>query len=133
MWTFIIVLVAFTIIKFIYDSVKQSSKVKSEGGIRKKYSVLIDRLLSAHEKCRILQDTNTFVSVGIIGHAGSQIYHIYPSYGNVSIRMEIKNNPLFGNMKMEWTFPEDMDQEDMIQNIYQGIENKISSMYDGVL
>lgn len=133
MWTFIIVIVAFIIIKFIYDSVKQSSKVKAEGGIRKKYSFLIDHLLSGHERCRILQDTNTFVSVGIIGPAGSQIYYIYPSYGNVSIRMEIKNNPIFGNMKMEWTFPENMAQEDMIQNINQGIENKFSSMYDGVL
>ena len=36
-------------------------------------------------------------------------------------------------MKMEWTFPENMDQEDMIQNINKGIENKFSSMYDGVL
>lgn len=133
MWTFIIVVLAFIIIKFIYDSMKQSSKVRSEGGIRKKYSVLIDHLLSCHENCRILQDNNTFVSVGIIGPAGSQIYHIYPSYGNVSIRMEIKNNPIFGNMKMEWTFPENMDQEDMIQNINKGIENKFSSMYDGVL
>ena len=133
MWTFIIVLVSFIIIKFIYDSVKQSSKVKSEGGIRKKYSVLIDHLLSGHERCRILQDTNTFVSVGIIGPAGSQIYHIYPSYGNVSIRMEIKNNPIYGNIKMEWTFPENMDQEEMIQNINQGIKTKFSSMYDGIL
>lgn len=133
MWTFIIVLVAFIIIKFIYDNIKQSSKIKTEGGIRKKYSVLIDHLISSHERSRILQDTNTFVSVGIIGPTGSQIFHIYPTYGNVSIRMEIKNNPLFGNMKMQWTFPENMDQEDMIQNINHGIENKISSIYNGVL
>lgn len=45
----------------------------------------------------------------------------------------VGNNPIFGNMKMEWTFPENMDQEDMIQNINKGIENKLSSMYDGVI
>lgn len=133
MWTFIIAIVAFIILKFIYDSVKQSSEVKAEGGIRKKYSVLINHFLNSHERCRVLQDSNTFVSVGIIGPAGSQIYHVYPSYGNVSIRMEIKNNPIFGNMKMEWTFPEDMDQEDMIHNINKGIENKLSSMCNGIL
>lgn len=37
--------------------------------------------------------------------------------------MEIKNNPLFGNMKHEWTFSENMNQEDMIRNINNDLEN----------
>ena len=74
MWTYIIIIIGLIIIKFLYDTAKQSSKVKSEGGIRKKYNVLIEHFLSGLEGCRILQESNTFVSVGVSGPAGSQIY-----------------------------------------------------------
>lgn len=127
MWGFIITIVILILLKFIYDTSKQSSKIKREGGVRMKYAVLVDHFLSGHERCRIFQNDNTLVSVGVSGPAGSQIYYIYPSYGNVAIRMEIKNNPLLGNMKMEWSFPEDMNQEHMIEKINKDIEDKFSS------
>ena len=44
--------------------------------------------------------------------------------------MEMKNNPLFGNMKLEWTFPENMNQEHMILNINKDIEAKFSNFYN---
>lgn len=128
MVTFLIVIVAFIIIKFLYDSFQQSNKIKSEGGIRLKYSKIVDHFLSADPRSRVFQETNTFVSVGISGAAGSQIYYITPAYGNVAIRMEIINNPLLGNQKMEWTFPENMDQDLMIEKINTDIANKMSSL-----
>lgn len=128
MWTFIIVIVVCIIGKFLFDTAKQSSDIKDQGGIRQKYSILINHFLQGHERCRILQSSNTFVAVGVQGPAGSQIYYVYPTYGNVTIRMEMKNNPLWGNMKMEWTFPENMDQNRMIEKINIDIENKITSI-----
>lgn len=119
---FIITLVVLILIKFIYDSAKQSGKIKSEGGIRNKYSILINHLLEGHPDCRIYQETNTFVSVGVSSAAGSTMYYIFPSYGNVTIRMEIKNNPLLGNVNKEWKFPENMNQEDMMFKISSDIE-----------
>jgi glutamine phosphoribosylpyrophosphate amidotransferase len=127
MWGFIITLIVLFIGKFIYDTAKQSSKIKSDGGIRRKYATLVDHFLSGHPNCRIFQETNTFVSVGVSGAGGSQVYYIYPSYGNVSIRMEIKNNPLLGNLKKEWTFPENMDQEDMIFKMNADIEEMMNN------
>ena len=35
MWDFIITIVVLIVIKFIYDTVKQSSKIAADGGIRK--------------------------------------------------------------------------------------------------
>lgn len=128
MWTFIIIILVCIVIKFIYDTSKQSEQVQKEGGIRTKYAVLVDYFLSGDKRCRILQNDNTFVSVGVTGPAGSQIYYIYPSYGSVSIKMEMKNNPLFGHLKMEWTFPEEMDQYKMIDKINQDLEVKFSSI-----
>lgn len=107
---------------------RQSAIISGEGGIRKKYSVLIDHILSSHEHCRIFQETNTMLSVGARGAAGSQIYYIYPSYGNVIIKMEVKNNPLICDTKMEWNFPEGMNQEDMLSNINKDIANKFNSI-----
>lgn len=124
MWGFIITIVILFIIKFAYDTVKQSSKIRKEGGVRKKYAILVNHFLSSHERCRIFQDTNTMVSVGVSGSAGSQIYYIYPSYGNVTVRMEVKNNPIWGNMKMEWTFPDSMNQEKMMEKINTDIESR---------
>lgn len=122
MWRIIIILLAFIVIRFIYDTVKQSAKIKNEGGVRNKYAILINHFLSGHKQSQIFQDDNTLVSVGVMGIAGSQIYFISPAYGNVSIRMEIKNNPLFGNTKMEWLFPENMDQSLMIEKIDHDIK-----------
>ena len=122
MWGFIITLVVLIILKFLYDTFKQSSKITSEGGVRIKYATLIEYFLSAHENSRVFQETNTFVSVGVSGMGGSQIFSIYPSYGNITITMQIKNNPIMGNLKKEWTFPEHMNQEDMIININKDME-----------
>lgn len=128
MWFFIIIIIALIVLKFVYDTATQSSEIKAEGGIRKKYSFLVDYFLSCDKRSRIFQENNTFVSVGVSGLAGSQIYYIYPSYGKVSIRLEVKNNPLIGNLKMEWTFPEDMNQEHMIEKINYSIEQRIKSI-----
>ena len=125
MWGFIITIVVLIILKFLYDTFKQSSKITSEGGVRKKYATLVEYFLSAHENSRIFQETKTFVSVGVSG-MGAQIFSIYPTYGNVTITMQIKNNPIMGNLKKEWTFPENMDQEDMIININKDIEKFMS-------
>jgi hypothetical protein len=40
--------------------------------------------------------------------------------------LEIKNNPILGNVKREWTFPESMNQEDMILKINNDIEQMMS-------
>ena len=130
MLTFIIVIVVFVLIKFIYDTSKQSSSIRRQGGIRTKYSTLINHILESDKRSRILQEDDTFVSAGIVGPAGSQVYNIYPTYGNVTIEMEIKNNPLLGNIKMEWTFPDNMDQNDMIRNINKDLEEKFSNLYN---
>ena len=122
MLKFLVIIVILVVLKFVYDTYKQSSKIKTEGGVRLKYSTLVEHFLSANQRCRIFQETNTLVSVGMTGAAGSQIYYITPAYGNVSIKMEIRNNPLLGNKTKEWSFPENMDQNKMIQIIENDIK-----------
>ena len=51
------------------------------------------------------------------GIAGSQVFYITKSFGVVIIQMKVRNNPLWGNMEREWKFPENMDQEKIIEQI----------------
>lgn len=128
MWTIVITLLAFIIIKVLVGAKKDYDKIKYEGGIRHKYSELIDSFLSGHQNAKILQESDMFVSVGVIGIAGSTIYYITQKGSNILIRMEIKNNPLYGNLNMDWMFDENAPQEDMLNCINHDIAKKINQL-----
>lgn len=130
MFTIIIAIIVLVLFKFLFDTFRQSERIASEGGVRTKYAVLIDNLLAADPRNKVFQETNTFISVGISGTAGSQVFYITPAYGHVSIVMEVKNNPLFGNQKMEWKFPEDMNQEHMLMKMNNDIEEKFKTLIE---
>lgn len=125
---FLIALVIIFILKFLFDTFMQSNDIKKQGGVRKKYSVLIDYILSGHKDARVVKESNTYIAVGVSGIAGSTIFHIQQTYGNVTIQFEVKNNPIFGHIKKEWTFPENMDQELMIQRMNEDIGEAIQSL-----
>lgn len=126
MITFIVIIIVYIIGKFLYDSAKQSNQMKAQGGVRTKYSELIELLKG--DQGRIFQQTNTFVAVGVSGIAGSQIFYIQQTFGKVTIQMKVQNNPLFGNVKMEWAFPESMNQEHMVIKIMNDIQAKTQSL-----
>lgn len=64
MWWIIIAIIAFVAFKFILDSKAQSNAVAKQGGMRKKYSILVDYFLT---KMRIVElfrkIVHSFVSV----------------------------------------------------------------------
>lgn len=109
MWWFIIAIVAFIAFKFILDSNAQSNAVAKQGGMRKKYSVLVDHFLAGNEHCRIVQENSTFIRVGAANPAASTYFDIAQTYGTVTIQWISKSIPL-GNHKLEWQFNEFEDQ-----------------------
>jgi hypothetical protein len=110
-------IVAFIIVRFIIDMIKQSIEMKTQGGVRQKYSKIVDFVLNSHPDSKIFHQDNTSVVVGVQGIAGSQVFYITKSFGVVIIQMKVRNNPLWGNMEREWKFPENMDQEKIIEQI----------------
>ena len=117
MWTFIIILVVLFFGKFIVDSLKQSNEIKKQGGIKKKYAKLVQMLLEADPRTRIIQESNNFINIGISGPAGAQSYFLQETFGSLTVQIVVKNNPLLGNLTIERTFPEDMDQEEMMKEL----------------
>ena len=126
----IIFLIVLIVAKFIFDSIKQSKEMKLQGGIRNKYAKLIQMISDSDKRIRIIQETSTFVNVGISGPAGAQSFLLYQTYGKLTVQIVIKNNPLLGNMKIERSFPEDMDQEEIMKELIvaqnEEIQNKLN-------
>ena len=74
MWWIIIAIIAFVAFKFILDSKAQSNAVAKQGGMRKKYSILLDYFLTGNENCRIIQENSTFIRVGAANPAASTYF-----------------------------------------------------------
>lgn len=125
MWKFIIILIVLILGKFFYDTMKQSREVRKQGGVRTKYAKLIQMILDSDPRVRIVQETNTMVNVGISGMAGSQNYLLQQTFGKLNVQVVIRNNPLLGNMKIERIFPEDMDQEKMMEELLKAQQEEL--------
>lgn len=125
MWTFIIIVIGLIVGKFIYDSLSQNKEMKNQGGVRTKYAKLVQALLDSDPRARIIQETNTFVNVGVSGPAGSQSYFLQQNFGKLTVQIVVKNNPLLGNMTIERSFPEDMDQDEMINELMEAQQTEM--------
>ena len=120
-WIIIIAIVVIIAIKFANDSNKQADAVAKQGGMRVKYRILINYILSSDPKCRIIQETATFISVGVSGISGSTVFFIQQTFGFVTIQYKVKSQ-VFGNHQIEWKFDEFADQEKMIEKITHDID-----------
>lgn len=119
MWflKFIGFVVAFIVIRFFIDLIVQSKEMKAQGGVRQRYSKIVDYVLSSNPESKIFHQDNTSVVVGVQGIAGSQVFYITKAFEVVIVQMKVRNNPMFGNMEREWEFPENMDQDKIIECI----------------
>ena len=126
-WIIIIVVVVIIGIKFAIDSNKQADAVAKQGGMGIKYKTLVDYMLSGDPRCRIIQETATFISVGLSGISGSTVFFIRQTFGTVSIQYKVKSQ-VFGNHHLEWRFDEFADQEKMIEKINNDISIYNSNM-----
>lgn len=127
MWWIIIVIIAFVAFKFILDSNAQSNAVAKQGGMRKKYSILVDYFLAGDKKCRIVKESSTFIRVGAANPAASTYFDIVQTYGTVTIQWISKSIPL-GKHKLEWQFNEFADQHEMIRKIEHDVETYMGNV-----
>lgn len=65
MWIIVfITLVALIIGKFVYDIIRHTTEMKKAGGMAVKYAELVDGCLAC-SGARIIQETPTFISIGV--------------------------------------------------------------------
>ena len=113
---FIILVVVVAIIKFAKSSIVETDKIVKEGGMRIKYKTLIDNFIDPSSGMKIIEETNKYVCVGMKNSSGSIVFHFQHTFNQIDVTFEMKNI-FIGNHKLDWSFPETMDQDEMIEQI----------------
>ena len=115
-WIILIAIIVFIAIKFSGDASKQANEVRSQGGMKVKYKVLVEYFMNSHRENKLIKETNTYLCIGHSNYGGSSVFHLQQTFGEITIQFEF-NNPMMGKQKLEWSFNENMNQFDMINRI----------------
>ena len=127
MWIFIVAIIAIVIIiKTKSKSDEVVGHVAAHGGMREKYNVLVERLLSSHPNMAVLTETRTFMDIGMNNPDGSSHFYFQQiSKSAVMIQYELKGDPTMPDFKIDWTFNDSYDQEIMLLQIGTDLERKM--------
>lgn len=130
MWAFVIItIVGIIIYLFGKNSGEAIGRVKSDGGMRLKYAVLIKHILAGHRDCKIMAETRTYIRAGVSNYGGSTIFHIQQCPNNtVMIDYDVSNNPVVPDFSLRFTFPDTMDQDKMMEQIGLGVQRKMMGL-----
>lgn len=119
-WIIVIGVIAFIVIKFFLDWNKQSSKLATEGGVKTKYSKLIE-LLQSNSSPKIFQsDLDTYLFGWVTPNADNR-FRIMQTFGFVTIKWQFKGRIAMENkiaeLSKEWKFPENANQQEMGEKV----------------
>lgn len=113
---FVAIIVVIIIFNFAKDSYNENDKLVKQGGMRVKYRTLIDNFIDPDSGLKVVKETNNYVCVGMKNASGSIAFHFQHTFDKINVTFEMKNI-FIGNHKLDWTFPEFMDQQQMIDRI----------------
>ena len=127
MWIFIVAIIAIVIIiKTKSKSDEVVGHVAAHGGMREKYNVLVERLLSSHPNMAVLTETRTFMDIGMNNPDGSSHFYFQQLSKNaIMIQFELKGDPTIPDFKIDWTFNDSLDQEMMLLKIFTDLQRKM--------
>ncbi|GFD93132.1 hypothetical protein KUL156_43000 [Alteromonas sp. KUL156] len=123
MWYIIIFIIGLVIIKFIRDTSIEKNKVSASGGIRKKYSRVIDLLLQGDSRTKIFHQDSLSIKLGLVVTGASSVFVLTQNYGELLVECSFKSN-VYGDYKLEWHFKENANQEKMYEKICLDIERE---------
>ena len=125
-WVIVIAIVVYFAFKLGSTSGQVVGSVNSSGGMRVKYAKLLDNILAGHKDSKVFVETRTYLRAGVSNYGGTILFHIQQSTGNkVLIQYEVKDNPVVPPFQLEWTFPDDTDQDEMMFVMGVDIQKKM--------
>ena len=128
-WVIVIVAIIFIAFKLGSTSGQVDGNVNSSGEMRVKYAKLLENILGGHKDSQIFVETRTYIRAGVSNYGGTTLFHIQQSTGNqVIIQYEIKNNPVVPAFQLEWVFPDNMDQDEMMAVMAIDMQKKMMQM-----
>lgn len=122
--------VCFFIARYLHHKANETTdKVQQYGGMKAKYKVLLDNILSQRKDAKIFVCTKTYIKVGVSSYGGNTFFHIQQCPGNqVIIDYEISNNPIFPDYTIRKIFQDNMDQQQMLEELCLEIAKHIKSI-----
>lgn len=129
-WVIIVAVIVFIAFKIGSTSGQVVGSVNNSGGMRVKYARLLENILGGHKDSKVFVETRTYLRAGVSNYGGTTLFHIQQSTGNkVIIQYEVKDNPAVPAFQLEWVFPDDMDQDEMMVVISNDIQKKMVSYF----
>lgn len=129
-WVIIVAVIVFIAFKIGSTSGQVVGSVNNCGGMRVKYARFLENILSGHKDSKVFVETRTYLRAGVSNYGGTTLFHIQQSTGNkVIIQYEVKDNPAVPAFQLEWVFPDDMDQNEMMVVISNDIQKKMVSYF----
>jgi hypothetical protein len=121
MWMVIGIIASIFILKFFFDSNQQKEVVQKQGGMLNKYSTLIQIIQSADSGTQIQRITADSVDLVLSNAGGVTAFFLTQTFGRLTVQWKVQS-PIFGNHKMEWDFPEFLDQEKRFEQMSNDLE-----------
>lgn len=129
---FLGIVIAVIVLYFVFRAGNTTGQtignVQASGGMRKKYAKLLEHITEGHKDSHIIYETKTYIRAGVENYGGSTIFHIQQCPNNeVMIDYDVSNNPVIPNFSLRFTFPDDLDQDEMMIRIVNGIQKKMQA------
>lgn len=123
-WIILIAIGLFLAFKFGSSSGQSIERVQSEGGMRVKYAKLLEHILGGHGGSQVFAETRTYLKAGVSNYGGSTFFHLQQSGNTLLVEYEIKDNPTCPPFNLKWSFPDSMDQDEMMIKMCMDIQKK---------
>lgn len=95
---------------------KEENKVINQGGMFFKYKVLIDSIKNSYPGSNVTKRSNTSIAITFDYREALTVFTINQGYGEVHVFWSFSSF-LYDNLRLNWKFPEDMPQEQMVSKI----------------
>ena len=128
-WIVVFIVVVIIVYNLGSKSGETIEHVSESGGMRMKYTELLEYILAGHRESRVFVETRTYIRAGVSNYGGTTLFHIQQCPGNkVMIDFEVKNNPAVKAFTLRFVFDDSMNQSDMYQQINLGIQRKMMTL-----
>ncbi len=125
--TIIGAVVLYLLIRAMISFMHQRRILKSEGGMRTKYAEIVNWVFSEYPGAQIVKEKTMILCIGARAMSGKTVYWLTKTARTVTIQYQYSSG-MGGDVELEWTFPEQMAQSEMIAQMNQDIIRKHKNM-----
>lgn len=108
--------ILFILARFVAFLIRQKREMKRVGGVEKRYSEILHWIEQEYPGAKIYDNKPTSVLIGLQRNASSVSFNLLKTYESLTVRYR-ESGTLIGTKEKVWQFPENMPQQNMIDQI----------------